>query len=226
MEVSHSVSSLTHLLIGDRNFLLFIPATAPNLGSVLSYYSSTVMLNPEGDVILSDETIHSIGTTFLRVFFGAIVDIAKPHHPPRQTHWDVVYDEPEYDDPRIPFEAQYLSPPDMAFGRDQPQERETMELDTELTLWESVTALTDFLPKPGYFVAGALSGAVSRTSTAPLDRLRVYLIAQTGTAQSAVQAAKTGAPATAIKHAGSTLVNAVKDLWAAGGVRSLFAGRC
>ncbi|KAF2094461.1 mitochondrial carrier [Rhizodiscina lignyota] len=211
-----------------RNFLLFIPATAPNLRSVLSYYSSTVMLNPEGDVVLSDETIQSIGTKFLRLFFGAIVDIAKPHRPPPQAAWDAVYEQAEYEDPRIPFDAQYLSPPEhdsnvMVDG--PPQERETIDLDTELTLSESVTtALTPFLPNPGYFVAGAVSGAVSRTCTAPLDRLRVYLIAQIGTAQATVQAAKAGAPATALKHAGSTLVNALKDLWAAGGVRSLFAG--
>ena len=174
---------LTHY----SNFLLFIPATAPNLGTVISYYSSTVILNPEGDVIISDETVRSIGTLFLRVFFGAVIDIAKPYHRPRQAAWDASVYAPEYEDPRIPFAAQYLSPPTdrdkMLDDNHGPWERETMELDTELTLWETVTtALTSFLPKPGYFVAGATSGAVSRTATAPLDRLRVYLIAQVGTA--------------------------------------------
>lgn len=215
-----------------RNFLLFIPATAPNLSSVISYYSSTLSLNPEGDVVISDATIQSIGTAFLRFFFGAILDIAKPaSKPPAHSAFEPAHD---YDDPRIPFEAQYLSPPPPSYidqekkivAREQEEERETMELDTEITLWENTkAALTHALLPSGYFVAGALSGAVSRTSTAPLDRLRVYLIAQTGTAQASVQAAKSGAPAVALKHAGSTLVNAVKDLWAAGGIRSLFAGK-
>ncbi len=37
-----------------RNFLIFIPAGTPNLRAVLSYYSSTATLNPEGDVHIND----------------------------------------------------------------------------------------------------------------------------------------------------------------------------
>ena len=84
--------------------------------------------------------------------------------------------------------------------------------------------LTDYVPNLGYFAAGGLSGITSRTATAPLDRLKVYLIAQTGTATEAVKAAKRGAAVEATKHGMSTLWNGCKDLWAAGGVRSLFAG--
>ncbi|KAG9648569.1 hypothetical protein KCU98_g9061, partial [Aureobasidium melanogenum] len=68
-----------------------------------------------------------------------------------------------------------------------------------------------------------ISGVASRTTTAPLDRLKVYLIAQTGTNE-AVQAVKSGAPAAAAKSSANTLVRACKELWAAGGIRSLFAG--
>lgn len=65
---------------------------------------------------------------------------------------------------------------------------------------------------------------ISRTSTAPLDRLKVYLIAQTGNTNKAVQAAKHGAALQATKHAARPLIDACKELWAAGGIRSLFAG--
>lgn len=65
---------------------------------------------------------------------------------------------------------------------------------------------------------------VSRTATAPLDRLKVYLIAQTGTKAAAVEAAKEGAPIQAVKHIGQPLIDATKELWKAGGIRSLFAG--
>ncbi|KAH0289445.1 mitochondrial carrier [Aureobasidium namibiae CBS 147.97] len=75
----------------------------------------------------------------------------------------------------------------------------------------------------GYFLAGGISGVASRTTTAPLDRLKVYLIAQTGTNE-AVQAVKSGAPTAAAKSSANTLVKACKELWAAGGIRSLFAG--
>jgi len=76
----------------------------------------------------------------------------------------------------------------------------------------------------GYFVAGGVSGITSRTVTAPLDRLKVYLIAQTTNTNDALQAAKSGAPVQAGRQGMRTLINACKDLWAAGGIRSLFAG--
>ena len=87
-------------------------------------------------------------------------------------------------------------------------------------------ALTSVFPDPGYFVAGGMAGFVSRTATAPLDRLKVYLIAQTGVTRAAAEAAKQGAPIEATKKAARPLVEASKALWRAGGIRSLFAGAC
>ena len=84
--------------------------------------------------------------------------------------------------------------------------------------------LTEFLPDPGYFLAGGVAGAVSRTATAPLDRLKVYLIAQTGLKNEAVQAVKSGSPVLASKLAARPLVEALKTLWGMGGIRSMFAG--
>lgn len=84
--------------------------------------------------------------------------------------------------------------------------------------------LMGFFPPLGYFIAGGTAGMVSRTATAPLDRLKVYLIAQTSPKEAAVKAAKDGAPVEAVKKFGGTLIDACKDLWRAGGIRSLFAG--
>ncbi|KIV93454.1 hypothetical protein PV10_04667 [Exophiala mesophila] len=84
--------------------------------------------------------------------------------------------------------------------------------------------LTDLFPPLGYFIAGGLAGMVSRTVTAPLDRLKVYLIAQTSPKHAALDAARKGAPVKVVTHFARPLVDACKDLWAAGGMRSLFAG--
>ena len=80
------------------------------------------------------------------------------------------------------------------------------------------------VPNPGYFVAGGLAGIVSRTSTAPLDRLKVYLIAQTSVTKEAVVAAKSGNILQAAVNAWRPLAGATKELWQAGGIRSLYAG--
>lgn len=85
--------------------------------------------------------------------------------------------------------------------------------------------LTSYLPEPGYFLAGAIAGGVSRTATAPLDRLKVYLLVNTKTgANPAVAAAKNGQPLVAAKNAGRPIADAIMSLWRAGGFRTFFAG--
>ncbi|CAZ85743.1 unnamed protein product [Tuber melanosporum] len=121
-----------------RDFLMFMPHEA-SLKTIYSYYLSTVNVNPEGDVSLSDEINH-LGL--------------------------------------------------------------------------------------GYFLAGGIAGAISRTATAPFDRIKVYLIAQTGnsTAKKAIEAVTQGEAVQAAKKAAGPIKDSIRALWRAGGVRSFFAG--
>lgn len=84
--------------------------------------------------------------------------------------------------------------------------------------------LTELLPPPGYFVAGGVAGAVSRTATAPLDRVKVYLIAQTSKTEETLRLLRSGHILPAMRAAGQPLVFACQDLWKMGGIRSLWAG--
>ncbi|KAK7206399.1 mitochondrial carrier domain-containing protein [Myxozyma melibiosi] len=78
----------------------------------------------------------------------------------------------------------------------------------------------------GYFLAGGVAGAISRTATAPFDRLKVYLIAQTGQAPLATKVAAQGVAAEIASKAvpKNALAEAVRTLWRHGGIPNFFVG--
>ncbi|KAI2626855.1 mitochondrial carrier domain-containing protein [Xylaria nigripes] len=87
------------------------------------------------------------------------------------------------------------------------------------------SVLINYIPDPGYFVAGAVAGGISRTATAPLDRLKVYLLVSTKSdANAALDAARKRQPVLALKNVGRPLFTAVADLYKSGGLRGFFAG--
>lgn len=212
-----------------RNFLLFLPAESPNLRTVLSYYSATGNLNPEGDVSINQ--LEGLGTdlflllhrflhavrSFLRSVFQ--LPVLSANIAPR----------PGLVSAGEASKPESLSGADLLYF-DGDIEVEMLALPRSVVMWLLYRSykqkLTENTPNLGYFFAGGLAGAISRTATAPLDRLKVYLIAQTGVKEEALKAAKEGSPLHAVSRGFRSLIDATKELWRAGGVRSLFAGEC
>lgn len=183
-------------------------------------------LNAEGDVHVSDETIENTGTRkFLTPLFGSLWALYPKPVPRTQG-----LREP------IACECPYLLRQNMAKEGSYPwhsgpspqtpylADRQPTVTEEDIAIPHKAKLLTDLLPEPGYFVAGGVAGVVSRTVTAPLDRLKVYLIAQVGVKHEAVLAAKVGAPVQAAKTATRPIIEATKQLWRMGGMRSMFAG--
>ncbi|KAF5630588.1 peroxisomal Ca-dependent solute carrier [Fusarium sp. NRRL 52700] len=241
-----------------RNFLLFMPPNDHDsqLHAVLDFYYSVVSVTPEGDTLVSEETLEGLGTDGFRslfiTLFGSLLRVAFPYDFPRPvpssdrtstsvsqpntsnpdespnqtenmaTAAAVSY--PDYDDAatEISQEITETLTQHVDDGTHGPGQEHTTGTSTAV---HKKFRLTQFVPDPGYFLAGAIAGGVSRTATAPLDRLKVYLLVNTSSrTETAVAALRQGRPLAALKNAAKPFGDAFRDLVRSGGVRSLFAG--
>lgn len=190
----------------------------------MSYYAATGNLNPEGDVQIN-QPFEASGTArlFSSTWLSGFESFSTLFH----------------QDPFSNQEVTDLGRGEPPFAMFTPQDGPILSSSSERNLdWFPVSAvvslwvyvrplnqvLTESTPHLGYFLAGGMAGVVSRTATAPLDRLKVYLIAQTSIRNTATNVAKASSVIEATKLLTSPLVDSTKELWRAGGIRSLFAG--
>ncbi|KAF5024997.1 hypothetical protein F66182_2948 [Fusarium sp. NRRL 66182] len=232
-----------------RNFLLFMPPHDHDsqLHAVLDFYYSVVSVTPEGDTLVSEETLEGLGTDGFRslfiTLFGSLLRVAFPFEYskpiPDRTSTSVRQSTPSYPDKTskpsdnmatVSYsdydEAATETPQKQAASHAQHVDDGTHGHHTGAsTAVHKKFRLTHFVPDPGYFLAGAIAGGVSRTATAPLDRLKVYLLVNTTSrAETAGAALRQGRPLVALKNAALPFGDALRDLVRSGGVRGLFAG--
>ncbi|KAK7403462.1 hypothetical protein QQX98_010783 [Neonectria punicea] len=229
-----------------RNFLLFMPPHDHDsqLHAVLSFYYSVVSVTPEGDSIVSEETLEGLGTDGFRslftTLFGSLLRVAFPFETPRPSEPSPIppttqraLDAPSYSAETMATAAAGAYPTyedsaadDLADSLSHHAGAGTPgHTSTGVSRPHKKYRLTDFVPDPGYFVAGAIAGGVSRTATAPLDRLKVYLLVNTSSSvDTAGVALKQGRPIAAAKNVGKPISGAIRELFRSGGLRSFFAG--
>ena len=138
----------------------------PGLRAILSYYAASVKVNTEGDVHISDETRQGAGTDpssrfSLLKLFGLHPEPRIRHRPPDSSLAGSP-GAPEVHPSEPAVETTEEMP--AAFKEEGPTEvvQPKHSLRSRLTAWVPVSI--------GYFLAGAMAGIVSRTTTAPLDR--------------------------------------------------------
>ncbi|KAL4732571.1 hypothetical protein ACLX1H_001588 [Fusarium chlamydosporum] len=210
-----------------RNFLLFMPPHDHDsqLHAVLDFYYSVVSVTPEGDTLVSEETLEGLGTDGFRslfiTLFGSLLRVAFPFEYPKpipdrtstsvsQPSTSNSNDSPNTTENMATAAAvSYPDYDDPATEISQEVESLTQDLDDgthEHTTGASTAVhkkfrLTQFVPDPGYFLAGAIAGGVSPGA-----------------------ALMQGRPIAALQNAAKPFGDAVRDLVRSGGVRSLFAG--
>lgn len=150
---SKSSNLVPSLNVVYRNFLLFIPANTPSLRAVLSYYSSTVTVNAEGDVHVS-ETIEGLGKEhFFRTLFGGVFNIIK------LPQSNISPSPASTKSPQTDAKPLSLDSKPLTFPWD-PGDRyeDIMEEDDQFVEYqfEKGERLMDILPPSGYFIAGGI----------------------------------------------------------------------
>ncbi|CCF60144.1 hypothetical protein KAFR_0J00760 [Kazachstania africana CBS 2517] len=101
--------------------------------------------------------------------------------------------------------------------------------DLEVTSEGDVTLINDFVEKFKYFIIGGISGVVSRTCTAPFDRIKTFLIVRTDLKPTLLNEQKRKEISlerhvSNVKKIRSPLVKAITSLYRTNGLKAFYVG--
>lgn len=99
--------------------------------------------------------------------------------------------------------------------------------DVDLSSEGDVTLINEFFRGFAYFLAGGVSGVISRTCTAPFDRIKVFLIARTDLSSTILNSKEdllARNPKANIDKLKSPLVKAITSLYRQGGIKAFYVG--
>ncbi|KAK5780450.1 Ca(2+)-binding ATP:ADP antiporter SAL1 PWA37_002578 [Arxiozyma heterogenica] len=99
--------------------------------------------------------------------------------------------------------------------------------DLDLSSEGDITPTSEFIRGFSYFLAGGISGVISRTCTAPFDRIKVFLIARTDLASTLLNSKKdllVKNPKADINKIRSPIIKAITSLYKQGGIKAFYVG--
>ncbi|SMN18652.1 similar to Saccharomyces cerevisiae YNL083W SAL1 ADP/ATP transporter [Maudiozyma saulgeensis] len=99
--------------------------------------------------------------------------------------------------------------------------------DVDLSSEGDVTLINEFFRGFAFFVAGGVSGVISRTCTAPFDRIKVFLIARTDLSSTILNSKEdllARNPKANIDKLRSPIVKAITSLYRQGGIKAFYVG--
>lgn len=213
-----------------RNFLIFLPETLPDVKNIFLWFQSIHQVTSEGDILVSDEALQSLGYFLAGGIAGAVsrtttapFDRLKvaliastetvSHRTPNSTESGTKVG-------RAPISKAlhsiYLQGGLKGFfiGNGLNVIKIFPESAIKFGSYEAAkkfiagTAGTEELSAPARFAAGGLAGAISQASVYPIDTLKFRVQCESGSTN----------------ELGSIVYNTARRMWLSGGLRSFYRG--
>lgn len=212
-----------------RDFLLFLPETLPDVRNVFLWYQSIHQVSSEGDILVSDEALQSLGYFLAGGLAGAVSRTTTAPFDRLKVALIASTDLPKVDLSTKKGLSYFLHKAPIARALQTIYEQggikaffignglNVIKIFPESAIkFGSYEAAKRFiagtrdsgeLTSSSRFVAGGIAGAISQASVYPIDTLKFRVQCESGSAE-----------------LGSVIRSTAQKMWAAGGLRSFYRG--